>query len=96
MRTDSVRRESKSNFSDIELSCMVENYVQHAAILQCKLSNVVTNKRKKQIWDDIATEVNAGGTDRCIVAELKKMGRDEKHQSVNYPFLRWIDSCTNS
>ena len=49
--SDSVRRESKSNFSDIELSCMVENYAQHAAIiiLQCKLSNFVTNKRKKQI-----------------------------------------------
>ena len=57
--SDSVKRVRNGNFSDAELSCLVEHYAQHAAILRCKLTNAVTNKRKKQIWDDIATEVNA-------------------------------------
>ena len=84
--SDSIKRERKGNFSDGELSClMVEHYAQHAAILQCKLSKAVTNKRKQQIWEGIATEVNARGADRRTVAELrKKVGRNEKRQSAHF------------
>ena len=32
----------------------LNHYAQHADILQCRLTNAVTNKKKKQIWDDIA------------------------------------------
>ena len=74
--SDSVKRERKGNFSDGELSCLVEHYAQHAAILQCKLINAVTNKRKQQIWKGIGTEVNGRRTE-------KKMGRNEKRQSAH-------------
>ena len=78
----SIKRERKGNFSDGELSCLVEHYSQHAAILQCKLSNAVTNKRKQQIWEGIATEVNARGADRRTVAELKKKWAEMKSASL--------------
>ena len=44
---DAVKRERKSNFIDTELSCLLEQYSQHATILQCKLRNNATNLRKK-------------------------------------------------
>ena len=79
--SDSIKRERKGNFSDGELS-LVEHYAQHAAILQSKLSNAVTNKRKQQIWEGIATAVNARGTDRRTVAELKKKWAEMKSASL--------------
>ena len=86
--SDSVKRERKGNFSDAELSCLVENYAQHAAILQCKLTNAVTNKRKKEIWDGIATEVNARGADRRTVSELKKKWAEMKSASLRILYER--------
>ena len=62
-------------FSIFTFNFIFNHYAQHADILQCRLTNAVTNKKKKQIWNDIATEVNARGTDRRIVAKLKKNGQ---------------------
>ena len=77
-----VKRERKTNFNDDELSCLLEEDAQHASVLQCKLSNNVTNLRKKQMWDEIAMKVNSRGNERRTVAELKKKSAEMKSASL--------------
>ena len=78
-----AKRERKTNFNDDELSCLLEENAQHASVLQCKLSNNVTNLReKKQMWDEIAMKVNSRGNERRTVAELKKKSALMKSASL--------------
>ena len=78
MPNDVVKRERKTNFSDSEISCLLDNYAVHATTLQSKLSTTITNSKKKQLWDAIAREVNSRGSDQRTVAELKKKWAEMK------------------
>jgi formylmethanofuran dehydrogenase subunit E-like metal-binding protein len=72
-------RERKANFSDEEVSSLLEEFGENASVLRSRLTNSVTNKRKKQIWEAVCAKVNSRGTERRTIAELKKeMGGDEK------------------
>ena len=46
VQQNNVKRERQSNFSDAELSCLIEQSAQHAVLFQFKLSNAVTIRRR--------------------------------------------------
>ena len=46
MPNDVVKHERKTNFSDSEISCLLDNYAVNATTLQSKLSTTVTNLKK--------------------------------------------------
>jgi hypothetical protein len=46
------KREGKANFSDEEVSSLLEEFGENASVLRSRLTNSVTNKRKKQIWEE--------------------------------------------
>ena len=76
------KREGKANFSDEELSSLLEEFGENASVLQSKLTNSVTNKRKKQIWEAICAKVNSRGAERRTIAELKKKWAEMKSVSL--------------
>ena len=54
------------------MSCLLKEFCENASVLQSRLTNSVTNKRKKHIWEAICAKVNSRGTERRTIAELKK------------------------
>jgi len=69
------KMERKANFSDEEMSYLLEEFGENASVLQSILTNSVTNKRKKHIWEAICAKVNSRGMERRTIAELKRNGR---------------------
>ena len=64
------KRERKANFSDEEVSSLLEEFGENASVLQNRLTNSVTNKRKKPIWEAICAKVNSFdvlGVDTALV-----------------------------
>ena len=47
---ESKRRNRKPNFFVNEISVITEKVENHIALIQSKLSNNLTNKKKNQIW----------------------------------------------
>ena len=80
-----VYRERKTNFNDDELSCLLEENAQHASVLQCKLSNNVTNLRKKPDLgrNSHESEFAWQRTAHCGRIE-KKVGGDEERQPSHH------------
>ena len=77
--SETVKRDRKSNYNDTELSCLIDQYSQHANTLQSKHGGSATNREKSLIWDAITTEVNLrSGSDLRTVAELKKKWTEMK------------------
>ena len=74
--------ERKANFSDEEMSCLQEEFGEIASVLQSRLTNSVTNKRKKHIWEAICAKVNSRGIERRTIAELKKKWAEIKSVSL--------------
>ena len=56
---DTKARKRKPNFSVNEIAIITENVEKNLAIIQSKLTNNVTNKNKKEVWEDITRAVNA-------------------------------------
>ena len=67
------KRERKANFSDEEVSSLLEEFGENASVLQNRLTNSVTNKRKKPIWEAICAKVNSLdvlGVDTALVESI--------------------------
>ena len=54
-------RKRKPNFSQNEIAVLTEKVLENIDTLQAKLTNIVTNKKKKFQWDEIANAVNVVG-----------------------------------
>lgn len=78
----SVKRERKPNFSDREVTVLLELYQQHCHLLQSKFSSVVTQKRKTGIWEDIATGVSACGVAARAAGDVRKKWIDIKRAAL--------------
>lgn len=80
---EKTKRERKANFTEAELRCLIEQYAANATVLQSKLNNSVTIKRKNFIWNQIADTINACGSGTARDSnELKKKWTDLKSTSI--------------
>ena len=66
-------RKRKMNFSVSEINKITEKVEQNIDIniIQSKLTNSITNKRKQGIWASITAEVNANGVAERSVQDIK-------------------------
>ncbi|XP_068712952.1 t-SNARE domain-containing protein 1-like [Montipora foliosa] len=64
-------RKRKPNFSPLEISVITESVKKNIDVIQSKLTNNITNKRKSQVWDEITKEVNAVGRANRSIQEIK-------------------------
>ena len=64
-------RKRKHNFSVNDIAVITENVEMNLAIIQSKLMNNITNKKKNEVWEDITRAVNAVGLASRTVAEVK-------------------------
>ena len=69
---DKSRKPRKHNFSSSEVAVLMEMVEQNLATLQSKLTNSVTNQKKKAIWQKITDAVNAVGVDKRDVKEVRE------------------------
>ena len=79
---ESKARKRKPNFSVNEISVITEN---HLAVIQSKLTNNITNRKKNEVWQEITDSVNAVGTARRTVAEVKDKWKN-LHSTANKEF----------
>lgn len=68
---ESKARKRKPNFSVNEISVITENVKNHLAVIQSKLTNNITNRKKNEVWQEITDAVNAVGTAGRTLAEVK-------------------------
>jgi len=66
-----VERKRKPDFSVYEISVITDSVRKNLEIIQSKLTNSVTKKKKKQIWEEITKDVNAVGQANRTVQEVK-------------------------
>ena len=59
------------NFSVSKINKIMEKIEENIDIIQSKLTNSITNKRKQGIWASITAEVNAIGVAECSVQDIK-------------------------
>ena len=64
-------RKRKPNFSVSEIAIITEYVGKNLHIMQSKLTNNITNKAKKEMWEEITREVNAVGQASRSVQEVK-------------------------
>ena len=67
----------KPCFSDEEIRCLVDSFGEHKDLLLSKLNNSATNQKKKKVWAEITTSVNARAVHvKRTVDEVKKKWKD--------------------
>ena len=66
-----AERKRKPNFSMNEMSVITDSVRKNLDIIQSKLTNNITNKKKNQIWEEITKNVNAVGKANRTVQEVK-------------------------
>ena len=63
----------KQNFSTSEIAILTEKVEENLSIIQSKLTNSVTNQKKKnEIWCKIVDAVNAVGVARRMTTEVRE------------------------
>ena len=64
-------RKRKQNFSVYKIEFITDNVKKNLDLIQSKLTNAVTNKKKQMLWEEITQAVNAVGTAKRTVTEVK-------------------------
>ena len=82
---ESKERKRKPNFSVNEISVITENVKNHLAVIQSKLTNNITNRKKNEVWQEITDAVNAVGTAGRTLAEVKDKWKN-LHSTVKKEF----------
>jgi hypothetical protein len=62
----------KANFSDREISVLIDKVEDNYKILSAKFSDVITSQEKNKVWNDIAEAVNAVSTVEDLKTRTKK------------------------
>lgn len=71
------KKQRKANFSTEENEVIVDEVEKNQGILFSKLTNSVTNSRKKKLWDSICAKVNALSKGVCrSTQDVKKRWQD--------------------
>ena len=67
----------KQCFSDAEIHSLIHLFAEHQDVLLSKFNNSNTNVKKKKVWAEITTAVNARAVDvKRTVVEVKKKWKD--------------------
>ena len=61
IKVEAKERKRKPNFLANEISIITESVTHHFDVINSKLTNNVTNKLKKDPWEEITKQVNAVG-----------------------------------
>ena len=72
-----ARRRRTGDYTAEEIHVLVTNFVKHHSILSSKLSNNVSNSRKKRLYEEILTQVNSVATEQRSLDSVK-----DKWQSI--------------
>ncbi|XP_048238805.1 nuclear apoptosis-inducing factor 1-like isoform X2 [Haliotis rufescens] len=72
----SDKKSRKRNFSATEVEILTEEVGSNSDVLFSSFSSCITNNRKKKIWEDILTKINANNTEVRTVPQLKKKWPD--------------------
>lgn len=64
-------RKRKMNFSVSEINKITEKVEENLDVIQSKLTNSITNKKKQEIWAKITAEVNSIGVAERSVQDIK-------------------------
>ena len=78
----------KYNFSASEVSVLTEKVEEDLQILQSKLTNCVTNQKKKNVCTKITAAVNAVGVEKRMVAEVREKWKN-LHSSAKKEFTNY-------
>ena len=66
-----AKRKRKTNFSINKMSVITENVPKNLHIIQSKLTNNVTNKKKNQIWEEVMKDVDTVVKANRIVQKVR-------------------------
>ena len=77
-----VKRERKANFADKEVRVLIELYQQNRSKLVGKFSNILTQRQKIELWQEIAAGVSACGFATRSVADVRKKWTDVKRAAL--------------
>ena len=75
MADPSAKRNRKANFTAAESAVILEEAEKHLNIIKSKFSNVITNRKKNEVWESIRQKVNALGVCVRTVQEVKDKWR---------------------
>ncbi|KAJ8307753.1 hypothetical protein KUTeg_014693 [Tegillarca granosa] len=66
----------KRNFEEQEIGILLSTYKKNFEILNAKFGNAITNKKKKQKWEELANAVNSVRKQNRTVDEIKHKWKD--------------------
>ena len=69
-------RKRKPNFSSLEVAVITGIFEENRSILTAKLNNIVTNKTKNKLWEDINAAVKAVGVVKRSTHDVKEKWRN--------------------
>ena len=78
-------RKRKKNFSVKEITVITESVRKNLEIIQSKLTNSITNKRKTEAWEEITRDVNTVGQENRTMQEVKDKWKN-LHSTVKKEF----------
>ncbi|GFQ66141.1 hypothetical protein TNCT_432381 [Trichonephila clavata] len=76
---------SKSNFSVQEMELLFNLVEKYKQIINCKITNAVFNKKKKEVWNSLTTDFNAASlckrSRQHLQNKFKNMKKESKKRS---------------
>ena len=66
-----AKRNRQTNWSKNETSLLKTLFTENESVLSAKLSNTVTNSKKKEVWEAITNEINLLGVAHRSISEVK-------------------------
>ena len=69
------KRARKPNFSASECNMILKLAEENLAVIREKFSNVLTNKKKNEVWQSICDKVNALGVAKRSIKDVKEKWR---------------------
>ena len=66
-----AKRNRHTNWSKNETSLLKTLFTENESVLSAKLSNQVTNSKKKEVWEAITSEINLLGVAHRSISEVK-------------------------
>ena len=77
----SDRQARKKNFTHDEIVVLLNLYSENKALLEAKLNNFIT-KKKKETWEHITEAITAKGVELREVKDVRKKWSDLKMQAA--------------
>jgi hypothetical protein len=82
MATADSKRSRKPNFKQEKLSVLVDEVEKSKTVILGKVSDTVSNERKKTLWISIATKCSAIDDGKRTAGDMRKIWEDWSHYNV--------------